>query len=110
MVTRRLNPRRWPVRWRLAIVSAALTFVILVVFAVVVGRLATNRIRSDFDDDLRGTASTVAEETHVVSPNPFSDSRIISPPNVSKMALAPNSALRIVDAQGNAVPRGQTPG
>ena len=35
-----LTPKRWPVRWRLAAVSAVLTFLILVAFALVVGRLA----------------------------------------------------------------------
>ena len=34
-----LTPKRWPVRWRLASVSAVLTFLILVIFALVVGRL-----------------------------------------------------------------------
>ena len=38
----RLSPRRWPVRWRLAGVSAGLTLLILVAFALVVGRLATD--------------------------------------------------------------------
>ena len=33
-----LTPKRWPVRWRLAAVSAVLTFLILVIFALVVGR------------------------------------------------------------------------
>ena len=49
-----LTPNRWPVRWRLAAVSATLTLVILVVFAVVVGRLVSNRLNGDFNDDLRG--------------------------------------------------------
>jgi len=33
--------RRWPVRWRLTLVSASLTFVILLVFGAVVGNLVT---------------------------------------------------------------------
>ena len=37
-----LSVRRWPVRWRLAGVSAGLTLLILVVFALVVGQLASN--------------------------------------------------------------------
>ena len=32
-----LTPKRWPVRWRLASVSAVLTFLILVIFALVGG-------------------------------------------------------------------------
>ncbi|MEK6271989.1 MAG: HAMP domain-containing sensor histidine kinase [Actinomycetota bacterium] len=60
-----LTPKRWPVRWRLAAVSATLTLIILVIFAVVVGRLTSNRIQADFNDDLRNTAFTIAGETQV---------------------------------------------
>ena len=54
------TPRRWPVRWRLAAVSAVLTLVILVGFSAVVGRLTTNKLESDFRDDLRSTANELA--------------------------------------------------
>jgi signal transduction histidine kinase len=52
--------RRWPVRTRIAIVSATLTAVILICFAAVVGRLAADRLHSDFERELRGHASTLA--------------------------------------------------
>ena len=42
---------------KLAVVSAALTFGILLLFAVVVGAVAEQRIRAGFDDDLRATAA-----------------------------------------------------
>jgi two-component system, OmpR family, sensor kinase len=48
---------RLPVKVKLALVSAALTFVILCLFAVVIGALTEQRIRDNFDDDLRATAS-----------------------------------------------------
>ena len=51
------SPRRWPVRWRLAGVSASLTLVILVIFAVVVGRLTSQRLTNDFNDDLSAAAT-----------------------------------------------------
>ena len=37
---------RIPIRWRLAVVSSALTFVILCGFAVAVGQLTASRVRS----------------------------------------------------------------
>lgn len=52
--------RRLPVRFRIALVSAALTAVILIGFAVVVGRLTSNRLRSDFRDDLQTNATRIA--------------------------------------------------
>jgi two-component system OmpR family sensor kinase len=54
------TPQRWPVRWRLAAVSAMLTLIILIGFAAVVGRLTSNKLESDFRDDLRNTASEIA--------------------------------------------------
>jgi len=46
---------RLPVRLKLAVVTAALTFGILCLFAVVIGAVAEQRIRAGFDDDLRAT-------------------------------------------------------
>jgi two-component system, OmpR family, sensor kinase len=55
-----LAPSRWPVRWRLAGVSAGLTFAILLVFAAGVGRLVENRLRADFRDEVESTANQIA--------------------------------------------------
>ncbi len=55
-----LSPSRWPVRWRIAGVSAGLTFAILLVFAAGVGRLVENRLRADFRDELEAKASELA--------------------------------------------------
>ena len=57
-----LTPKRWPVRWRLAAVSAVLTFLILVMFAVVVGRLTQNRIQANFNDELKDAATQTVRE------------------------------------------------
>ena len=48
---------RMPVKLKLAVVTAALTFGILCLFAVVIGALAEQRIRAGFDDDLRATTA-----------------------------------------------------
>jgi signal transduction histidine kinase len=53
--------QRLPIRWRLAVTSAALTLVILLGFAVVVGTLTTRRIRHDFNDEVRRQADRVSE-------------------------------------------------
>jgi len=52
--------RRLPTRWRLAGGSAALTFVILCGFAVIVGLLTTRQIRIQFDDSVRQAANYLA--------------------------------------------------
>jgi two-component system, OmpR family, sensor kinase len=48
--------RTVPVRWRLAGGSAALTFVILAAFAVGVGIVTTNQLRSQFNDQVDAAA------------------------------------------------------
>ncbi len=58
--TRRFSPSRWPVRWRLAGVSAVLTFVILLTFAAVVGKLSQERLENDFRNELQATANRIA--------------------------------------------------
>jgi two-component system, OmpR family, sensor kinase len=98
-----LSPQRWPVRWRLAGVSAILTLIILVVFAVVVGRLVTDRLNGDFNDEVRDNANRLAFEFtvtggHVQSPDP------------KEMTLTGTAMVRVVDAQGRTVPGGETPG
>ena len=54
--------RRMPIRVKLAAVSAALTFAILCLFAVVIGALAEQRLHANFDDDLRATAADVTDD------------------------------------------------
>ncbi len=93
----RLTPKRWPVRWRLAAVSAALTLIILVAFAVVVGRLTSDRLQSDFDDELRDTASRLAVE----------GSDALSP-DLREMTVTGTAVIRVVDPGGSAI--AQTPG
>src|SRR5215211_1145204 len=110
-IVARLTPKRWPVRWRLAAVSAALTLVILVAFALVVGRLTANRLRGDFHDDVRGTAVTIASQAQV-RVDPLTGGRTVhlNSSQVQGMAVAPHSALRIVHRNGDPVRNGSTVG
>ena len=61
---------RLPVKLKLAVVTAALTFGILCLFAVVIGAVAEQRIRAAFDDDLR---ATVADLVNRVDPQRTAD-------------------------------------
>jgi signal transduction histidine kinase len=76
--------RRWPVRLRIALVSATLTAVILIAFAAVVGRLTSNRIHNDFETDLQNTATQLAAEGR--------------PPST---ILGSDALVRVTDAKGN---------
>ena len=59
---------RLPVRLKVAVFTAALTFAILCLFAVVIGAVAEDRIRSGFDDDLRATAADL-QDALSIEPN-----------------------------------------
>jgi two-component system, OmpR family, sensor kinase len=52
---------RIPIRWRLAIVSAALTFVILAGFAVVIGQVTASRVRSDFNNQVAAAVDDLSD-------------------------------------------------
>ena len=53
--------RTLPIRIRLAAISAGLTFVILLLFSLMVGKFAGDQVRSSFDDDLRRTAADLEQ-------------------------------------------------
>jgi signal transduction histidine kinase len=52
---------RLPVKLKVAVLSASLTFAILCLFAVVVGAVAEQRIVDGFDDDLRASVADLAD-------------------------------------------------
>ena len=96
---------RWPVRWRLAGVSAGLTLLILVVFALVVGSLATDRVKDDFNQELESAASQLRNQLLTDAP---------ADRNVLNLLMTGGAAAREVDGDGNVVVRDgllqQTPG
>ncbi|MSX01702.1 MAG: HAMP domain-containing protein [Actinobacteria bacterium] len=98
---------RLSIRWRLAVVSAGLTFLILCAFAVIFGELTSTQIRSDFVDDTSSAADRL-EERLSVTPRSPSGYRI-SPP--LELYGAPNNAtIRLFWGNREPVPDGATPG
>jgi len=98
------TPRGWPVRWRLAAVSAMLTLIILVGFAVVVGRLTTNKLESDFRDDLREKASQFAFDIQAARE---SGSNVL-PPGLNS-AMSADELVAIVNQAGEGQASQPTP-
>jgi two-component system OmpR family sensor kinase len=62
---RLLHPGSWPVRWRLALASAGLTLVILLIFGAVIGHFAGERIHDDFNRELKGAVRSLAGELRI---------------------------------------------
>lgn len=87
-------------RWRLAGVSAALTLVILVVFALVVGQLATTRIKDDFRQELLSVGSQIRANLQLQR-DPAT--------GIDDLPIG-DAAVRVVDGGGRVVGGQQTPG
>ncbi len=96
----RLRPRNWPVRWRIAATSASLTLIILLVFGGVIGKVATNRIRDDFNREVSGAAQTLAAEIQIVY-TPFPE--IVHEPHFNDFVRPDDATIRVYDVNGNLI-------
>jgi two-component system, OmpR family, sensor kinase len=92
-----LRPSNWPVRWRLAVASAGLTLVILMVFAGIIGRLATERIRNDFNRELQGAAIAVTAELEI---DETTGRPVPRGPRLNDFALPNDASVKVFDLQG----------
>jgi two-component system, OmpR family, sensor kinase len=108
----RLRPSSWPVRWRLAGVSAGLTLVILLVFGAVIGQVATSRIRDDFNRQVSSAGQTLAAESRVFS---TALGTLYRGPKLDDFVRPDGASARVFDAEGhlveestNAVPLGSS--
>ncbi len=102
-ISRRTVPlfERIPVRWRIAITTAGLTLVILVCFALVLGNVVGERIRSDFRHDLHGAARTLAAETSVQSDPVLGP--VVSSPRLRDFALPDDAVIKVLDQSGRPI-------
>jgi len=96
---RLLHPRSWPVRWRLAAVSAGLTLAILLVFGAAIGQVATQRIRADFNSEVSNAAQTLATEFRVI----YTPVGAVAQegPRLDDFVLPDDAAARVLDIHGN---------
>ena len=93
-----LRPGNWPVRWRLAAVSAGLTLAILVLFGAIIGNLAAQRVRDDFDREMTGAVSTLASQVQIV--DTITNTLIIHEPDLADFVSPNDASVRIYDAGG----------
>jgi two-component system, OmpR family, sensor kinase len=88
--------RNISIRWRLALISAALTFVILLGFAMVIGRLTAERIRSDFNNQLAAAADDLQNQIDIVNVA----GRLRITPDLDVYAGPEHAAIRVVTDDG----------
>jgi signal transduction histidine kinase len=95
----RLRPRNWPVRWRLAGASAALTLAILLLFGGIVGNLVAQRIRDDFNREVEAAVTSLASQVQII--DTVTDTLIIRQPNLGDFVSPNDATARIFDARGS---------
>jgi two-component system OmpR family sensor kinase len=97
--------RRLPIRWRLAGGSAALTLVILLGFATIVGVLTTRRIQSDFNQQVEDAADQLAKQTeiHVVETKNGGSQLRYHGPNLEAYAGAQHAVIRVVTGDNDVI-------
>jgi two-component system OmpR family sensor kinase len=85
------------IRWRLALLSAGLTFLVLCAFATVIGQLTASRIRSDFRREMDTAAANVGDRLTIYYKN---QQPHIAPGLVQTYAAANSAVIRVVYPKG----------
>jgi two-component system, OmpR family, sensor kinase len=93
---------RLPIRLKLAVVSAGLTFAILLLFAMVVGTFTEQRLRANFDNDVRATAADLQERLRVQR-DLQGEPRLAVEPATIRAAAAGGASIRVVDRSGRVI-------
>jgi signal transduction histidine kinase len=94
--------RRLPVTLKLATVSAGLTFMILLLFATVIGALFQQRLHANFDNDLRATSADLENQ---ISFRQSDQGQIIFriDRETVRAAAAGGGVIRLVDRNGRVI-------
>ncbi|HEX4036209.1 MAG TPA: HAMP domain-containing sensor histidine kinase [Solirubrobacteraceae bacterium] len=92
---------RLPIRLRLATSVAAVAFVILVAFAVIIGQVSSHRIRSNFNAEVLANARSLANIQLTLS-GIDSGNPTISPP-LSELGTPADAVVRILTIDGTPV-------
>jgi two-component system, OmpR family, sensor kinase len=88
-----------PIRWRLAVVSAALTFVILAGFAIVIGQVTASRVRADFNNQVAAAVDDLSDRFsfHVVDGG---NGLALDGPDLDLYAASTKSVIRVLQRDG----------
>ncbi|GAC1319266.1 MAG: ATP-binding protein [Thermoleophilaceae bacterium] len=92
---------RLPVRWRLALTSAGLTFAILLLFALVIGVFTAREVNASFDNGLRLTADNLQTQ---ISLGPVNGLRIKVPEETIRAIGSGDAAVRFLSEDGVPLP------
>ncbi|HEU4738472.1 MAG TPA: ATP-binding protein [Solirubrobacterales bacterium] len=89
-------------RWRLALVSSGLTLAILLLFGGLIGKIATERIRDDFNGEVSSAVKILAGQIQVVYPA-FGKPEAREGPQLNAFVLPDDASARVYDIEGNLI-------
>jgi len=87
-----------PIRWRLAVTSAILTFAILLAFALVIGFFTVREMRADFDEEIRQNADLIEDRVRIER-TVEGTFRIAGRDELVELASADDVVIRILNAR-----------
>ena len=91
-----------PIRWRLAVTSAILTFVILLTFGLVIAFVTERQMENDFNDEVRDNATRIQQRLQEQVETTVSGGARIDPRDeLLEFASADDVAIRVLDANGD---------
>jgi len=90
---------RIPIRWRLALVSSALTLVILTAFALVIGQVTASRVRSDFNNQLAAAVDDLSDRFSFTSDR-YSGDIDLAGPDLDVYAASNDAIIRVIQRDG----------
>ena len=90
-------------RWRLALVSAGLTLAILLLFGGLIGKIATDRIRDDFNGEVKSAVKILAGQIRIAYPTFGGKAQAIGGPQLNDFVLPDDASARVYDAEENLI-------
>jgi two-component system, OmpR family, sensor kinase len=94
-----VKPRSWPVRWRLALVSSGLTLIILLLFGGLIGKIATERIRDDYNGEVTSAAQILAGQIQIIYPPFGGKPEAFKSPQLNAFVLPDDASAWVYDAE-----------
>ena len=90
-----------PIRWRLAVTSAILTFLILLAFGLVIAFFTERQMEGDFNDDVRDNATRIQDRLQQEVEATVGGYRIDARDELLEFASADDVVIRVLDANGD---------
>jgi signal transduction histidine kinase len=79
-----------------------LTLVILVLFGGAIGKIATQRIRDDFNSEVRSAVQILASEIRVIY-SPFEPPKAVGSPHLDAFVRSDDASARVLDVSGHQI-------